>query len=213
MLAAKSIILIEGANPAMNRSNEGGRRRSGLVRQEEDLAGKSSSGDGVPSVKADIFLVPAGNAEKAKIRAIVRRALKPSASVPSSGTVSAEEDLAGNPLTANPTKDSAAIIAVQPKGSGDAASPGDDGTTVSFALKLLKYFDLHGSAVTRRPVFIRTVAFGMLVAFSVSTLVALNAIDVVNRMTDALWAGLLLLVISGTVLGLGIWFVDRKHSN
>ena len=197
----------------MDPSKEGG-RKSGLARQDEDLASNSSGGNPIPTAKANIFLGHSPlQVRKEKIRAAVRKVFNPSASTSATDAVTAEEDLAGSALTANPTSDSDPIIAVRPTTPGDEASPDSDPTTVTFAVKLREYFEFMGNVVTRRPVFIRAVTFGMLVMFSLSTVTVLSVLDVITRMADALWTGLTMFLVFGTVLGLGIWFVDRRHSN
>jgi hypothetical protein len=198
----------------MMRPDAEGGRESGLVRQDEDLASNSSGGNSVPTAKADIFLghTPL-QAMKERARAPVRKVLKPSASVSAQETVTAEEDLAGSAVTANPTIDSDTIIAVRPNTPPDEASPGSDPTTVNFGLKLQEYFELVGSVVTRRPVMIRALSYGLLVTFSAGTVGVLSMLDVISQMADALWTGLAMFMVFGSVLGLGMWFVDRKYND
>jgi len=192
---------------------EGG--ESGLARQDDDLTGNSSGGTNLPSAKADIILAHTPlQVIKVRAREVVRRVLKPSASVTIPDTVTAEEDLAGSALTANPTRDSNTIITRRPQPPADDPDSVDgDPTTVNFGVKLRDYFEIMGSLVTRRPIFVRATTFGMLVTFSVGTVSILGALDVITRMADALWTGLTMIAVFSLVLGLGIWFVDRQHSH
>jgi len=197
----------------MMRPDMEGGRESGLARHDEDLTSNSSGGNSLPSADADITIAHSPvQAITAKARAAVRRVLKPSVPVPAPGAPTAEEDLAGNALTANPTRDSDTIITWRPRPAADGpAGADDDPTTVTFGVKLRGYIETMGAPTSRRPVVARAVTFGMLVTLSAGTVSVLGVLDVISRTAHALWAGLTIAFV-GLVIGLGVWVVERRRS-
>lgn len=179
-----------------------------LVRSDVDLTSQPS---GKPSNSADVTITPTRRqALKARARAAMQQVFRPWART-NPETVTAQMDLAGSSLGAIPTSESDTIIVSRPTTDANAsATHASSPTTFRVVIKLWELVELMLDFATRRPVLIRAFSFSMLVIASTGAVTALGMLDVITGMASALWTGSALFLLFCVLVGLGIWFADRR---
>ena len=191
-----------------------------LVRSDEYLANPSDP-TSIPTVASQPEVLIARSRLHAlaiKMRVAIRRAFtrRPPTPLVVEDTVVVEDNLADNPINPIPTIDASPLVIRRPH----QATPDDNTvlpnqTKVWVGLKVLETLEIMVGFITSRASLVRAFVYLVVVAaaFGAVALLSFFIPDVPDPvLACSLW-GLLILLVGGPVLGIGLWFVDRKHDH
>jgi hypothetical protein len=191
-----------------------------LVRSDEYLANPSDP-TSIPTAASQPEVLIARHRMHAmviRMRVAIRRAftLRPPSPLVIEDTVVLEDNLADNPVNPVPTIDSSPLIIRRPH----QADPEDtalrpDQTKVWVGLRVLETLEVMVGFITSRASLVRAFVYLVVVTAAFGTVALLSAFipDVPDPvLACSLW-GLLILLVGGPVLGIGLWFVDKKHDH
>jgi hypothetical protein len=193
-----------------------------LVRRDEYLANPSDP-TSIPTVASSPDVLVARSRMHAlgiRMRVAIRRAFTPRPPKPLllDDNVVVEDNLADNPINPVPTIDGSPLIIRRPhRAEPDMTSVHPSQTKVWVGLKVLKSLEVMVGFITSRASLVRAFVYFIVVAaaFGAVALLSFFVPDIPDPvLAFSLW-GLLIVCVGGPVLGVGLWFVDRRadHEN